>query len=238
MTEYRQAATAFNLPDLPITLHEYFFHVDGAPSHTMSGVHSHEVSNLPSEHIQIWYKIYVQQIYYHTKMTYHRHCKPFFLSSTMVMVYMTLLLPTLHQRAPGQKKYWMISFYNGCFNCCSNINACRPLNCATTNGILSSLLRLISCIHIALQCHPSMGTSHLSWHQYAFLQYAVQPDGTHTSNIIPVTLIHLFAHLIPNFSDAAHNCLMHKNYNELWTEFWLNKYWWKESFYSLHKCDM
>lgn len=76
-----------------------------------------------------------------------------------------------------------------------------------------------------LPTHPGTGM-HL-------LQHAVRPDGSRIGDIIPVMLIRSPAHLIPNFGDHAHNRLTSQSGYELSLEFWLNKYWLKEFYYSL-----
>ncbi|KAN0074461.1 hypothetical protein V8E55_011873 [Tylopilus felleus] len=65
------------------------------------------------------------------------------------------------------------------------------------------------------------------------LKQAVRTNGEHIGEVIPLTFICSPAHLIPNFGAEAHSHLTKLSSYELSTEFWLNKYWSKESYYTL-----
>lgn len=60
-----EAANKFNLPDLRPALCKYFRHLATSLPHTVSGIRSCKAFNLPSERIQIWYRIHVQQMCYY-----------------------------------------------------------------------------------------------------------------------------------------------------------------------------
>ncbi|KAN0086063.1 hypothetical protein V8E55_007197 [Tylopilus felleus] len=65
------------------------------------------------------------------------------------------------------------------------------------------------------------------------LKRAMRANGQHIREVVPLTLIHYPAHLIPHSGNEAHSCLSKLNSYKLSTEFWLNKYWLKEFYYAL-----
>ncbi|KAI6022353.1 hypothetical protein PISMIDRAFT_114536, partial [Pisolithus microcarpus 441] len=65
------------------------------------------------------------------------------------------------------------------------------------------------------------------------VRHAVWSNGSRISDMIPVTQIHSPAHLIPHFGKEAHPWLTSKSCYELSSDFWLNKYWSKEFYYTL-----
>ncbi|KIJ18221.1 hypothetical protein PAXINDRAFT_154099 [Paxillus involutus ATCC 200175] len=65
------------------------------------------------------------------------------------------------------------------------------------------------------------------------LKWAVWENGQQIGKIVSLTFIHSPAHLIPNFGPEAHLCLTKLSSYELSSEFWLNKYWSKEFYYTL-----
>lgn len=58
-------------------------------------------------------------------------------------------------------------------------------------------------------------------------------DGSRIGDVIPLTHICSPTHLIPIFGKAANTPLNSYTSYELSTDFWLNKYWNKQFFYSL-----
>ena len=65
------------------------------------------------------------------------------------------------------------------------------------------------------------------------LKRAVRTNGMHIGDIIPLTHICSPAHVIPCFGRAANARINSQTSYELLTEFWLNKYWNKQFYYSL-----
>jgi hypothetical protein len=65
------------------------------------------------------------------------------------------------------------------------------------------------------------------------LRRAVRSNSSRIGEVIPVTQIRSPAHLIPNFGKEAHPRLTCANSCEVCEEYWLNKYWSKESYFSL-----
>jgi hypothetical protein len=64
------------------------------------------------------------------------------------------------------------------------------------------------------------------------LKRATRSDGTRTGDIIPITQIRSFIHILPRFGRQADVRLTKENCMEYCSEFWLNKYIDKETFYS------
>ena len=58
-------------------------------------------------------------------------------------------------------------------------------------------------------------------------------NGQCIGEVIPLVCICSPAHLVPNFSHEAHSHLMSLSSYELSNEFWLNKYWLKDFYYTL-----
>ena len=65
------------------------------------------------------------------------------------------------------------------------------------------------------------------------LQRATRRNGERIGEVILLTQIRSSAHLIPNFGNEAHSRLTNLSSYELTNEFWLNKYWTKELYYTL-----
>ncbi|KAG6381471.1 hypothetical protein JVT61DRAFT_44 [Boletus reticuloceps] len=65
------------------------------------------------------------------------------------------------------------------------------------------------------------------------LKHATRRDGSRIGEVISLTQICLPTHIIPCFGKAANPHLHSHNSYELLTDFWLNKYWNKQFFYSL-----
>ena len=65
------------------------------------------------------------------------------------------------------------------------------------------------------------------------LKRALQSTGEHAGDIIPLFQIRSPVHLIPRFGQRAGLQLHSWSSNEFSSNFWLNKYWTKELFYSI-----
>ena len=65
-----EASVTFNIPDLRSALWEYLSRLPNVSSHLVSRVRTQEQNcTLPFEHIQIWHKVCVQQMYYYESQT-------------------------------------------------------------------------------------------------------------------------------------------------------------------------
>ena len=65
------------------------------------------------------------------------------------------------------------------------------------------------------------------------LRRAVRSDGSRIGDVIPISQVRSPAHLIPNFGKEAHPRLTRENSYDVSSEFWLNKYWSKEFYFTL-----
>ncbi|KAG9316146.1 hypothetical protein JVU11DRAFT_3829 [Chiua virens] len=65
------------------------------------------------------------------------------------------------------------------------------------------------------------------------LKRATRRDGSHLGDMIPLDCIHSPTHIIPQFGKEANSHLTVHNSYKLCTDFWLNKYWNKQAYYSL-----
>jgi hypothetical protein len=65
------------------------------------------------------------------------------------------------------------------------------------------------------------------------LKRATRRDGSRIGDVVPVAHICSPAQIIPHFSKAANSHLNCHTSNEHSTDFWLNKYWNKQFYYSL-----
>jgi len=67
------------------------------------------------------------------------------------------------------------------------------------------------------------------------LKWVTRGTGRHIGKVIPVIRIRSPAHIIPNFGHKAHPHLTISSSYELSNDFWLNKYWMKEFYYTLSR---
>jgi hypothetical protein len=69
--------------------------------------------------------------------------------------------------------------------------------------------------------------------QFHILKRAKHSNGTRMGDIIPVSQFRVPIHLVPHFGATADTCLMAYNSMEHVTEFWLNYFWDKHTFFAL-----
>lgn len=227
------AAAKFNLSNLPLALYEYRHCVEGPSPHTVLEARSYtEAHNLPFEHIQIWCKIHIQQMCYHDKTPDAPQTlqviPPF--TDNPYGLYDAVIVNTTSQSSWPKQGLDSRSLSNLYSLLLTHIgHSIVQLQMIFHPLHSDNMIAYVQCFDVIPQCglptHPKT-SMHL-------LQHAVQPDGSHIGDIIPVTLIQSPAHLIPNFGDCAHNHLTSQSGYELLLEFWLNKYWSKEFYYSL-----
>lgn len=65
------------------------------------------------------------------------------------------------------------------------------------------------------------------------LRRAKRANGEPFGDVIPLDHVRSPAHLVPRFGKTADKRLSSSNSRALTREFWLNKYWDKETFYAL-----
>ena len=84
--------------------------------------------------------------------------------------------------------------------------------------------------HVTPQSNPTNMSTVTRMH---LLKHTIRVNRQHIGEVIPLTLIHSPAHLIPYFGPKAHSRLTKLSSYKLNTEFWLNKYWSKEFYFAL-----
>ncbi|KAI9574178.1 hypothetical protein HD554DRAFT_2001720, partial [Boletus coccyginus] len=63
-----EATNTFGIPDLQDALSEFLLRIERSSPHNVSGVRSHAMQqDLPFDCLQIWHKIYIQQMLYHSQ---------------------------------------------------------------------------------------------------------------------------------------------------------------------------
>ena len=83
---------------------------------------------------------------------------------------------------------------------------------------------------------PQQGIGNIHPHTGMHLiRRAVRSNGSRIGDVIPITQIRSPAHLIPHFGKHAHLRLTSENSHEVSSEFWLNKYWSKDFYYTLSR---
>ncbi|KAI6100764.1 hypothetical protein EDD16DRAFT_1717073 [Pisolithus croceorrhizus] len=203
-----EAGITYQLPDLEHVLATFFGNRDT----------SFQVSQPAIIKLQIWHKLHVQQLSYYSK---------------------TLLLPqTLHAVPPsvakphGQYDSIIISTHPesdwpGDGLAGHSISKLHMIFCP---ACLDLFLAYIQHFNIVPQSNPINVNPVTGMH---LLRQVVQSNGQQVGEVIPLTLIHSPAHLVPNFGQEAHPHLTCLSSYEFSNEFWLNKYWTKEFYYAL-----
>jgi hypothetical protein len=69
--------------------------------------------------------------------------------------------------------------------------------------------------------------------QLHLLKRAKRSNGTRVGDIVPVTQLRALVNLVPRFGASADNRLTPYNSMEHASQFWLNKYWDKNSYFPL-----
>jgi hypothetical protein len=64
------------------------------------------------------------------------------------------------------------------------------------------------------------------------LKRSTRSDGSRVGDIVPITQLQAFVHLVPRFGQKADIRLTKENCMEYSSEFWLNKYFEKDTYYS------
>ncbi|KAI9569833.1 hypothetical protein HD554DRAFT_2019623, partial [Boletus coccyginus] len=211
-----EAANTFSIPDLRDALSEFLLRVERSSPHDVSGVRSRAMQqDLPFGRLQIWHKIRIQQMLYHSQTPnapQTLRAVPPSADSTYGLYDAVIANATPESSWPkqgldGHSVVQLRMIF-------------RPLQS-------DHLLAYVQRFDIVLRCatHPA-ASMHL-------LRRAVRSDSTRIGDVIPITLIWSPAHLIPNFGSAAHNRLTCQSSYEVSSEFWLNKFWSKELYYSL-----
>lgn len=233
-TSIDEAATTFNIPDLRLAIQEYLFREKTASPHLVSGIRIHN-EHLPSDHIQVWYKIRIQQMCYHKIIP----DAPQTLRATPPSahnsygLYDSVVVNDVPESSWPRhgldgtsliRRMWTTDLSISPIGH-SVVQLCLIFRILRTDLFLAYVQRFDVIPQRGLPTHPGTGM-HL-------LRRAIRRDGSRIGDVIPVSLIRSPAHLIPHFGDSAHNRLTHQSSYELSTDFWLNRYWSKEFFYAL-----
>ncbi|KAI5982220.1 hypothetical protein EDD15DRAFT_2391380 [Pisolithus albus] len=218
-----EAAIMFNLPDLHAAISEYLHRLESGMPHRVSGVRSQQDHQLPFDRLQIWCKVRVQQMRYHSRQT------PDTLQTLRAFHPSTVNPHGLYDAA-------IVNADPDRIGCSEARSACpghsvvqlrmifRPLH----SELLAAYVQRFDIV--AQQgntnnCNTGTGMYLVRW--------AVRSNGSRIGDVLPITLIRSPAHLIPHFGKEAHSRLTSQTSYELSSNFWLNKYWSKEFYYAL-----
>ncbi|KAF8130114.1 hypothetical protein EV363DRAFT_1399319 [Boletus edulis] len=218
-----EAATLFGILDLCAAIWEFLQHMQNSTSHPVSGARAQDLHYpLPFDRLQIWYKLRVQQLLYHDK---ERVDTPQMLRAYPPSPNCPHGLYDAAILSPGSDSDWPQRGIEGHFVAQLRL-LFRPVN--ADSQYLAAYVQRFNVV-------PQQGISgniHLGTGMYS-LRQATRSNGTRIGDVVSVSHIRSGAHLIPNFSKEAHARLTRQNSYEISTDFWLNTYWSKESFYAL-----
>ena len=222
-TTIDEASEAYGLADLWLAVTNYFCRVN----RTMQ-------ATLVTEGMQIWFKVQVQQPSYHNQQSLEPP-QSLLASHFLLLASCFSTLTTASQWgydfaiiSQTEQSDWPSSGLTGMF---WDVNFPMYVYHLTGHNVVQVCLifcLLHSDIFLAyIQCLNATVDN-----MYA-LKCAIQNNGTRVGEVIPLCYIRSPAHTIPHFRKEANPWLtLHTSY-ESSNEFWLNKYWSKESFYTL-----
>lgn len=181
---------------------------------------------VPQPHIDrlhIWHKVHVQQRSFHN-------------SNILLLLQTLCAVPPSTAHTYRQYDSVIISL---------NLQSDWPKNGLAGHSVAQ--LQLIFCLphldlfltyihHFSLisQSNPASVSPATGMH---LLRCVVRGDSGHISEVIPLICICSPAHIIPNFGHKAHSHLTLSSIYKLSNDFWLNKYWMKELYYTLSSVD-
>lgn len=234
------AALKFGLPDLRPALADFLSHEATHGQHYVhsigGGRRAGPHAQLPFENLQVWFKVRLQNTDFHE---------------------ISDIQPaqTLNCVPPGDT--WPCGHFDSVV---ANTEAGFSWPTSGLQGAFSRVVRLTyfstysghSVIQMRLIMRP-MGGGACQWHdrflvyasrfdvvpvldlatQLHILKRAKRSNGTRLGDIIPLSQIRAPVSLVPRFGIAADNRLTAHNSLEHCSEFWLNKYWNKQLFFSL-----
>ena len=226
-----EASELFRIPDLQPAIHEYIYRCAKGEAHEISGRRQTTTRcDVPATGLQIWSKIRVQQQTFHDPGT----VEP---PQTLV------ISPPSQPNASGTYDFaivsptldsdWPLDGLNGMFAA----RCLTQLTHSIIQGHLVVQLRLVFRVLTTdtflayvqrFNVTPPDATSGLHG-----LKRALRSNGTPIGDVIPLAHIRSPAHTIPRFGKAANPQLTSHTSYELSSEFWLNKYWNKQFYYSL-----
>ncbi|KAI5990601.1 hypothetical protein EDD15DRAFT_2170126 [Pisolithus albus] len=203
-----EAGVAYQLPSLEHALATFFANRDT----------SFQVSQPALIKLQIWHKLRVQQLSYHSK--------------TLLSPQTLRAVPPSAAKPHGQYDSVIISAHPesdwlGDGLAGHSISQLRMIFCPAH---LDLFLAYVQHFNIVPQSNPINVNPATGMH---LLRRAVRSNGQRVGEVIPLTLICSPAHLVPNFGREAHPRLTCLSSYEFSNEFWLNKYWTKELYYTL-----
>ena len=218
------ATTAFHLatkPSARLTVSEaaaVYGLTDLAPA--ISAFFAQQSDNLThgNRRLQVWYKLRVQQMSYHTKTVEPpqtlRAMPPS--AANPHGLYDSVIV------SPLPESNWPKSGLNG-----HSVVQLRLIFRDLESNIFAAYVQRFN---TTPRSGPHNTCAVMGMHM---LKRAVRANGQRIGEVIPLTLIHSGAHLIPNFGPEAHLRLTKHSSYEFSSEFWLNKYWSKETFFAL-----
>jgi hypothetical protein len=106
----------------------------------------------------------------------------------------------------------------------------RPVGKASTNWSWKD--RFLAYVY-RFDIIPQGGSDREPSTQLHVLKRAKRSNGTRVGDVIPVTQLRAPVNLVPRFGASADNRLTPYNSMEHASEFWLNKYWDKNTFFPL-----
>ncbi|KAI6097815.1 hypothetical protein F5141DRAFT_1011188, partial [Pisolithus sp. B1] len=215
------AAILFKLPDLRSAIGEFLQCAQNHLGHPISRVMSQDLCYpLPFDHIQIWYKIHIQQFLYHKAQDIDAPQTLRVLPTSGDHphgLYDTVIL------SPGPDSDWPWQGIEG--------HVVAQLRLIFHPLDTDYFTTYIQCFDVVMQpgnsgnVHPITGM-HL-------LRRAMKSSMERLGSVVPISHICSPLHLIPKFDNEAHSHLTRESSCEFSNNFWLNKYWSKELYHAL-----
>ncbi|KAI5996688.1 hypothetical protein EDD15DRAFT_2387099 [Pisolithus albus] len=225
-----ETAAKFGLPDLRAALADFFLHektrgmdsvypIGGGPRRAA------ENAELPFDDLQVWFKLHLQTVEVHTNS----------------------LLPAQTLLASPPDGDWQYGCYDSAV---VNTDSTKVWPASGLQGHIIVQLRLImrplgkprkqwswadrflSYVQ-RFDIVPQAGTYRDPSSQMHILKRAMRSGGQHLGDVIPVSQIRTYANLIPRFGQHADACLTSFNSFKHCREFFLNKYFDKNSYHPL-----
>ncbi|KAI5987639.1 hypothetical protein EDD15DRAFT_2371999 [Pisolithus albus] len=215
-----EAAAVFNLPDLRAAISEYLHRLESGMPHRVSGVRSQQDHQLPFDRLQIWCKVRVQQMRYHSRQTPDT-------PQTLRAFHPSTVNPHgLYDAAivnADPDSDWPQRGLEG-----HSVVQLRMIFRPLHSELLAAYVQRFDVV--AQQGNTNNRNAGTGMY---LVRRAVRSNGSRIGDVLPITLIRSPAHLIPHFGKEAHSRLTSQTSYELSSDFWLNKYWSKEFYYAL-----
>ncbi|KAF8119890.1 hypothetical protein EV363DRAFT_1168896 [Boletus edulis] len=229
-----EVARQFQLPDLRAALADYVKREGRAGRgrfHTFGRARqSGRDASLPFSELQIWHKVRLQQKSYHF---------PDKLGSTF----------TINAHPPGEDRTWKFGRYDAAILQVDQAHQ-WPLSGLTGHNVV--LVRLIMCPACPKRGHTPWATRALVYAERLDVVYqrgsetepttglhvlrmAKRASGENIGEVFPLDQLRSYAHIVPRFGRVADNRLTHSNSIYGSKNFFLNKYFDKDFFYSISR---